>query len=397
MNFLKKYIKIEAKNTSDKPEILLEFFNIKFRHRLSHPLLNKHFCDFFGIKTLLIIRFDGIGDFILTCPFFKYLRNCKRFKDYKIIFIGKPEFVELAKKYDNEYIDYFISANIWKVAEKKDLMKLAKKMNVTCIINPYDSKTGNAHIERFLAKIKADTKICNFGFFANQDMSKDEKKVKKVLKNYDCIINTHANPYNVLENNRLFFEKVTGEPIDEIPNLCDVDNFENGFFTANFDYVLFSPFSMSPVRTYSKENFSKIINFVIEKYKMPVIILGSLGEKQKAEDIRNMCINPDMVHNFAGKLSINESLLFIKNAKLLIANETGTVHIAKNFKIKTLCISNGSYMSTFQPYSEPFMHYVYPDNIEEILKDNPDYGNLIYYDINNIAPEKVIKKLEEIM
>lgn len=119
MNFLKKYIKIEAKNTSDKPEILLEFFNIKFRHRLSHPLLNKHFCDFFGIKTLLIIRFDGIGDFILTRPFFKYLRNCKRFKDYKIIFIGKPEFVELAKKYDNEYIDYFISANIWKVAEKR--------------------------------------------------------------------------------------------------------------------------------------------------------------------------------------------------------------------------------------------------------------------------------------
>lgn len=218
------------------------------------------------------------------------------------------------------------------------------------------------------------------------------------MKTYNCVIDTNKNPVFVLENNRLFFEKIIGEPINEVLDLCDADNFEKDFLAANFDYILISPFARAQTRTYGKENFSKIIDYINEKYKMPVVILGSFSEKQEAESIRNMCKQPELVHNFAGKLSISETLIFIKNAKVLIANETGTVHIAKNFKTKTLCISNGSYMSTFQPYSESFMHYVYPDNIEELLEENKDkYGELIDYDINNISPEKVIRKLEEIM
>lgn len=97
MNFLKKYIKIETKYTSEKYSILLEIFNISLKFGIYYPLLNKWYCKFFGIKTLLIIRLDGIGDYILTRPFFKNLRNSKRFKDYKIIFVGSPDFVELSK------------------------------------------------------------------------------------------------------------------------------------------------------------------------------------------------------------------------------------------------------------------------------------------------------------
>lgn len=397
MSFFKKYIKIETKYTSEKYSILLEIFNIKLKFGIYYPLLNKWYCKFFGIKTLLIIRFDGVGDYILTRPFFKYLRNSKRFKDYKIIFIGSPDFVELSKKYDSDYIDCFVSVNIKNKIEREKLMKLAKKMRVTCIINPCDSKV-NKYDEKFISAIKADTKICNNGFFAKYDFNKKPKNVKNILKTYNCVIDTNKNPVLVLENNRLFFEKIIGEPIDEILDLCDIDTFEKDFLSVNFDYILISHFARSETRTYGKENFSKIIDYINEKYKMPVVILGSFYEKQEAESIRNLCKQPEMVHNFAGKLSISETLIFIKNAKLLVANETGTVHIAKNFKTKTLCISNGSYMSTFQPYSESFMHYVYPDNIEELLEENKDkYGNLIDYDINNISPEKVVKKLEEIM
>lgn len=70
MSFFKKYIKIETKYTSEKYSILLEIFNIKLKFGIYYPLLNKWYCKFFGIKTLLIIRFDGVGDYILTRPFF---------------------------------------------------------------------------------------------------------------------------------------------------------------------------------------------------------------------------------------------------------------------------------------------------------------------------------------
>lgn len=395
MNFWKKYIKSEIIYSPEKAIISFEFFKIKIKHKVLQPLFNKAFCKYAGIKTLLIVRFDGIGDYILTRSFFKDLRKSEKYKDYKIIFAGRPEFVELAKKYDCEYIDYFVSANIVDLAERKAFIKRAKKWYVDCVINPYGSKL-RCDIEKLVSRIKANIKICNYDYFSECDKKYNPKLVNKVLKKYNKVISTSIEPIFVWECNRLFFEKIISESINEISDLCDLESSEKKFLIPSCDYILVSPFANS-ASTYSPENFVKIINFVNKKYNIPVIILGTFAEKERAQNIRNMCSNPNMVYNFAGKFSISETCLFIKNAKLLIANETGTVHIAKNFKTKTVCISNGSYMFTFWPYSTPFMHYVYPDNMEEILKNKINNRYLAEYDINNIPPEKVMKKVEEIM
>lgn len=398
MNVIKKFVKIEAKYTAEKAEILFEIFKIKFRHTIFHPFLNKSFCNYFGIKTLLICRFNGIGDYLLTRPFFKSLRNSEKFKNYKIIFAGKPEFIELAKKYDNEYFDDYLCLNIQKGMTKSNIKKLLKRnVGVTCIINPCDSTIVNIHTERFVSLINAEKKYCNSGFYSNRYFKQNKKYVSGVLNSYTDIIDTNKEPVFVLENNKLFFEKVIGEKISEVNDLSDIEIFEDKVFFTNIKYIVISPFSTSQKRTYGQINYAKIINFVNEELNIPVIILGSYAERESADVLRGMCQKPEMVINLAGKLTINESILYIKNAQLLIANETGTVHIAKNVKTKTLCISNGSYMGTFQPYSKPFINYIYPDNIDEILKNNDQYGVLIDYDINLIPPEKVIEKLKSII
>ncbi len=398
MNTYKKFIKIEAKYTAEKAEVLFEIFKIKFKHTIFHPFLNKSFCNYFGIKTLLICRFGGIGDYLLIRPFFKYLRNCEKFKDYKIIFAGRSEFIDLAKKYDDEYIDDYLCVNLTKSTPKSAIKKvLAKNIGVTCLINPTDPKYRTKGVYNFVSLIRAKQKICNNGFFAQADLRENKKYVKKVLNSYTDVIDTNKEPVFVLENNKLFFEKVIGEKISEVNDLCDINVFEDNIFSINFKYIIISPFSNSKIRTYGQVNFAKIINFVNEELNIPVIILGSYAEKESAEIMRGMCKKPEMVTNLAGKLSINEAVFYIKNAKLLIANETGTVHIAKNVKTKTLCISNGSYMGTFQPYLMPFMHYVYPDNIDEVLKNDDKYGKATDYDINLIPPEKVIEKIKSII
>ena len=393
-----KYISIEIEYTDEKANIICKFFNkIKIRHKLFNPLLNKFFCKLTNIKTLLIVRFDGIGDFLLTRPFFKNIKESAKFKDYKIIFMGKPDFVDLAKKYDYEYIDSFIGLNIDIPLDRKILKKLAKKSYADYLINPCDHKC-NKHLENFVATIKAKNKICHKGFFSYYDIKSNNKlRTINCLKKYNRIIDTGENVRFVLDKNKLFFEKIINEKIQEVPDLIDLNNIVNDIVSVNFDYILISPFSRSEIRTYSPENFGKIINYIIQNLNIPVIIMGSIFENKSAEYIRNLCINPQMVYNMAGQLTINESALLIKNAKLLIANETGTVHIAKNFRTTTICISNGSYMNTFQPYPEKYMNYIYPDNIEQILTNNDDAGTLIDYDINKIDPNKVINKIKEIM
>lgn len=304
----------------------------------------------------------------------------------------------MAKKYDNEYFDDYLCLNIQKGMTKSSIKKLLKRnVGVTCIINPCDSTIANIHTERFVSLIKAEKKYCNSGFYSNWYFKQNKKYVSGVLNSYTDIIDTNKEPVFVLENNKLFFEKVIGEKISEVNDLSDIEIFEDKVFFTNIKYVVISPFATAQRRTYGQINYAKIINFVNKELNIPVIILGSYAERESAEVLRGMCQKPEMVINLAGKLTINESILYIKNAELMIANETGTVHIAKNVKTKTLCISNGSHMGTFQPYSMPFMNYVYPDNIDEVLKNNDQYGVLIDYDINLIPPEKVIEKIKSII
>ena len=391
-----KYISIEIEYTDEKANVICKLFNkIKIKHKFFNPLLNKFFCKLANINTLLIVRFDGIGDFLLTRPFFKSLKESTKFKDYKIIFVGSPDFVDLAKKYDDEYIDLFMRFNIDNPLDRKNLNKLAKKSYVDYIINPCDAKC-NKYLEDFITIIKAKNKIGHKGFFCYYELNK-QTVAKNCLKKYNRIIDTGENVRFVLDKNKIFFEKIINEEIQEVPDLIDLNNIVNNIVSVNFDYVLISPFSRSKIRTYSPENFGKVINYIIQNLNIPVYILGSMQERKCAEYIRSLCINPQMVYNMAGELTINESALLIKNAKLLIANETGTVHIAKNFRTTTICISNGSFMNTFQPYSEKYINYVYPDNIEQILKNYDVPGEQIDYDINKINPNKVINKIKEII
>ncbi len=80
-------------------------------------------------------------------------------------------------------------------------------------------------------------------------------------------------------------------------------------------------------------------------------------------------------------------------------SETGTVHIAQNYGVKTVCISNGSFMNTFQPYpkEESFVTYVYPDNIENYIRENNRQGQHINFDINTIDYKKVTDTISEVM
>ena len=93
-------------------------------------------------------------------------------------------------------------------------------------------------------------------------------------------------------------------------------------------------------------------------------------------------------------------MLYIQNALFLVANETGTVHIAQEFGTKTVCISNGTYMGTFHPYPKEISSaiYVYPDNINEILEAHPEYAGVPFKsNFEKLSPQKVIDAIKSLL
>lgn len=75
---------------------------------------------------------------------------------------------------------------------------------------------------------------------------------------------------------------------------------------------------------------------LISKAHVPYILLGGKNEKKLAKTIEDQA--KGNILNLCHKLSINQSASIIKNARLVINNDTGLMHIAAAYKKKILSI-----------------------------------------------------------
>ena len=59
-------------------------------------------------KSLLLIRLDAIGDYVLFRNFIQILKNSEKYKDYSITLVGNPIWKNLSEEIDISFIDRFI-------------------------------------------------------------------------------------------------------------------------------------------------------------------------------------------------------------------------------------------------------------------------------------------------
>ncbi|MEA3314595.1 MAG: glycosyltransferase family 9 protein [Campylobacterota bacterium] len=93
----------------------------------------------------------------------------------------------------------------------------------------------------------------------------------------------------------------------------------------------------SAKRWYVKE-FADVAISLSDKYD--IIIFGGGAEVNICNDIENEFKNSNITNyiNLAGKTSVEELILNISNLNLFITNDSGPMHIAAAFKIKTVSI-----------------------------------------------------------
>lgn len=343
-------------------------------------------------KTLLICRFDGIGDYVIMRQFFKSIRNSKKYKDYKIIFAGRNEFADFAEKYDKEYIDEFIWIHYPSfMAEqevRKKYLQMFEKMEVDEVISPvYDREVYVC--EKVIDQFKNSIVYGHKGPLGRLKKCLSDAGIERYNKNYTKFINTGDDVIFETERYKLFFEQILEEE-------CIPDDTTFGpAIDLTSDYALVGPFAGAPERTWSIDNFIEVINYITEKLGYKVGILGGTYDKNKAEYIIEKVNDQNKVINLAGKITVSELPIYLSYSKFLLTNETGTVHIAKSTGNKVYSISNGCTMGRFHPYENSRITYIHPDNIEAYLEEHDEYGIDCTCDINSITPQKVIDTITD--
>lgn len=263
------------------------------------------------VKTkILIIRFSSIGDIVLTSPVVRCLKQ--QLDDVEIHFLTKAKHHNLIAA--NPHIDkiHLLEENLQDIipqlqAEGFDLLvDLHNNIRTQVVKRSLRIKSytlNKINLKKWL--------LVNFKFDLMPNLHIVDRKFKAVAPL------GIKNDYAGLD---YFIPEEHEYPISKLPA-----DYQNGYVAV----VLAGTYL---TKRLPAEKHKKII----EKADLPYVLLGGESENSIAEEICKQTNRK--VLNLCSKLNINESASLVKNARIVIANDTGLMHIAAAFKKKIISI-----------------------------------------------------------
>lgn len=348
-------------------------------------------------KTLLLIRLDSIGDYVLLRNFIRLIKETGKYKEYKVTLCGNIIWKELAVTLDSDRIDNFI----WLDRKRFNNNPFYKYKIIKYIYNRgFETVIDTTFSRENLfgdTIVKSSRAIERIGSSGSPDSYAKWKRNLLTNKYYTKII-----PYsdsNIFEfyRNKEFFEKILSQSIEIIKPILDATSIAFDIPTNN-DFIVIFPGAQEPKRRWAAFKFGFVVQTIIKKFGYDIIIAGSKGDTAIAKKLF-FCFNAKKVYDMTGKTTLPQLAKLISLSKILISNETSAVHFAAAVGTPFVCISNGNHFGRFHPYPKGVFDkafYIYPPEImnnlnnEEMLKEKYRFNSDL--NINEISPE-VVKKL----
>lgn len=257
---------------------------------------------------ILIIRLSSIGDIVLTSLVVRCLKT--QIKNAEIHFIAKKRFSCILRS--NPYIDkvHVFEENL------SDLIQDLIPENFNYIIDLHNN-FRSARLKRGL-KAKAFT----LNKLNWQKMLLIQFKINKLPQTHivDRYLETTAE-LNIKNDGKgldYFIPDKEVFPVRELPK-----PFQKGFV----GFVIAGTYK-------TKKLPIEKISEICQKIDHPVILLGGKREFDEGEKVLSQ--SKGNVLNYAGKISLNRSASLVREAKVILTNDTGLMHIAAAFNKKIL-------------------------------------------------------------
>ncbi len=361
----------------------------------SRPKINS------GRKSLLLIRLDTIGDYVIFRNFIEILKKSEKYKDFSITLCGNIIFKELAEGLDSGLIDRFVYIDKKKFlksgAYKFQKLKEIHKQDYETLLHPTYSREfyfGDYITKKTPAKEKIGSEC---------DLSNIEHDMKPVAdKYYTRLIPAKKEILFEFYRNREFFETLLGTKLDITKPFINTESIVTKL-TPLKKYVVIFPGAGAKFRQWDTAKFAAVADYIYSKYGYEILLTGSKNDGKIAREIisKTKCAK---IANVCGKIKLPELAKIISKSEFLIAGDTGAYHIGVAVNAKVICISNGNHFGRFVPYPKEIYDrvlYIYPDAITEKLDDCDylisQYGFGSKLDINNIRAEDVFNLVDKII
>ncbi|MEN8117340.1 MAG: glycosyltransferase family 9 protein [Bacteroidota bacterium] len=256
----------------------------------------------------LVIRFSSIGDIVLTSPVVRGLKQ--QVENAEVHFAVKQKFAGIITSNPNIDKVHFLGENL------TDLIAELEKEQFDYIIDLHNNLRSN--------KVKRRLKIPSFTV-KKLNIQKWLLVWLKINKLPDLhIVDRYLDTISVLnatnDNQGLDFFIPEGDEFkwEELPG-----PFQKGYVAFVISGTYFTKKLPAP----------KVAE-ICQNIDFPIILLGGESESEAGELV--MSQSKGNVLNYVGKVSLNQSASLVRDANVVLANDTGLMHIAAAFKKKIL-------------------------------------------------------------
>ncbi len=347
-------------------------------------------------KSIIILRLDRLGDYILWRNFLKEIRLSEKYRDYTITLCGNSAWIELAKILDSQWVDYFIEIDLyrfhhpeWMGYRFKRLLEINKR-SYEVLLHPTFSRSPES--DEVVRLIRAAAKTGQEGDTTNQD-----PETKRVGDSYYSVLVT-ASTEAVFEfdRNRNFFVNVLGN--NDLPDSPVIESYQN---IPKEPVCVFFPGASHPARQWSARNLGDLSKRIWEKYQLKCWVLGTAAEKGLAAEIVSR--GGGYVEDFMA-CSMKEMLSRVASSVLVVANDSAGYHLGACLGIPTICITLAANNGRFVPYPGSYgkhVTYCYPKSAELVKSMSPGNDNgstdRDLYPIDSISVNQVWEAVQELL
>lgn len=162
--------------------------------------------------------------------------------------------------------------------------------------------------------------------------------------NYRLGIYTHMMFYNIKSPVSLTYLQMArllgcNEPVTDLfPLVPNNDIPVNEIPATPYIVININASDLRIERRWPASYFSGLIERITENDNRKIILIGNRIEKPYVENFYNSLKQKEQIVNLAGKTSLNSLLSILKNADLLITNDTGPMHLAFALRCKVIAL-----------------------------------------------------------
>lgn len=351
-------------------------------------------------KFYLWIRLDEIGDYILWRNFLPLLHQV--WPEKKMILCGNIAWKQLWEALDAQLAAdcVWVNKTTWQQNPeyRKEIIRKIRQYNPELTINSTYSRSF--YLDDYIVYHTNSPKRIG----VNGDLSSNFSWQNAISRTwYTEFLSPPDNIRFDFFRNQWLIDKIAHIklPINRPEIIWDSVAEVIGRPPSKTYFVLF-PAGRQSYKRWSAVNFAMVAQQIAQQFGLTIVIAGGPGEEIYSKAVLNHLTVPAI--DLTGQTSLPQLLTLLRDATLLISNDTSSVHIATALNTPVVAVLNGTHYGRFCPYPDEInacLEAIYPPELtQDKLTETQRWEKYCYrsaFSIHTISPKVVLNTCQKIL